>query len=426
MPLATIPVAALDLADHIREDDLVTWGQAMGEPRALVDLYTAARHRIGPTRALLGLQLSDGIAEIHTDFISPVSYGALGSVRALARAGRLQLLPCRYSALPGLITTARFRPDIVLVQLSPPGPDGSHSLGWCSDILPVAMKHARAVIAEINPAVPWVRMDRPLDLNRIAVAIESRIPLPEFSAPLPGATEEAIADRLTPRIPDGATLQIGVGAIPSAILGGLRHHRDLGLHSGLVTDGIADLASCGALTNARKPLLPGIGVGAVVLGGDKVTRYVADNPGFMLCGADYTHGARALSALDNLVAINSALEVDLFGQVNAEQAGPHYVGAIGGQPDFMQAATAAPNGLSVIALPATAGRGEARRSRIVARIDRTVTTARYDVDIVVTEHGLADLRGLDLAARARALIATSAPEFRDALERAARMEGPPA
>ncbi|WP_168206482.1 acetyl-CoA hydrolase/transferase family protein [Labrenzia sp. PHM005] len=416
MTLSPSDPSSLNLADYIRPGDLVTWGQAMAEPLELVKSYIEQRHEIGPARAFVGLSISNALNEAITDRISLISYGALGTLAPLHSKGLVSLVPCRYSTMPSLVTNGQLRPDVVFVQLSPPGPDGTHSLGWSNDLLPVAMKHARVVLAEINPAVPWVRMDQPLDEALIHHTITSTQALPELKAPDPGPLENTIAEHVANLIPDGATLQYGVGAVPSAILNALRSHRDLGLHSGLVTDEIVDLATCGALTNARKNIFQGVSVGAVAIGSGKLAEFMTDNPAYLSCQTAVTHGAAPLSQLDSLVAINSALEVDLRGQVNAEQVGSRYLGAIGGQPDFMHAATHAENGLSIIAMPAKSGRN-GKRSRIVSRLSGSqVTTARSDVDVVVTEYGAADLRGLDVQARARALTRIAAPHHQEHLE----------
>lgn len=421
MALPVIEQNDLDLRDLIRAGDMVTWGQGLAEPTALVRQYIAQRQDIGPTRAFLGMVLSDTFGSEYTDFITPVSYGALGSVAAFAKAGTLEMVPSRYGLIPQLMASGKLRPDVVFVQLSPAGPDGTHALGWCNDMLPTAMQHARVVIAEINSNVPWVRMDAPIDESRITAAIHSTEPLPDWTSPAPGPTEAAIAHALADYIPEDATLQYGVGAVPSAILNALKGHRNLGLHSGLVTDEIVDLTECGALTNARKALLPGIGIGAVALGSDRLAHFMTNTASFRLCQTTFTHDGAVLAALDNLVAINSALEVDLFGQINAEQVGSRYLGAIGGQPEFMHAATAAPNGASIIAMPASYGKG---RSRIVPEISGPfVTNGRYNADLVATEFGVADLRGLSVDQRARALISVAPPDHRDALTAAGRERG---
>ncbi len=413
----------LDLAKFIRAGDLVSWGQAMSEPRSLIAKYLEQRHDLGPTRAFVGLTLTEDLQPQHCDAISLLSYGALGGLAPLHNAGLLQIIPCRYSALPGLIRRGSLRPDVLFIQISPPGPDGSHSLGWCNDVLPTMIDHARVVLAEINPEVPWVRMDRPLDESKVTATIRSSHTLPTFATPTPGTVETRIAQHLAEYIPDGATLQYGIGTIPSAILRALNNHRDLGIHSGLITDEVIDLTHSGALTNGRKAHRPGIGVGAVAIGGPKLSRFLQDNPEFCMVQTDETHGATVLAQLDNLVAINSALQVDLLGQVNAEQVGSRYLGAIGGQPDFMHAATYSENGLSVIALPSTTSNGD--RTRITATLTGPqVTTARSDVDLVVTEHGVADLRGKTVSQRAKELTAIAAPQHREPLERSAHQTRP--
>jgi len=422
MTLYPIDAGSLKLSDHIRPGDLVTWGQAMAEPLELISAYLDQRHEIGSTRAFVGLSLSGILQPEHTDRVSLMSYGALGTLRPLVSKGHAQIIPCRYSSIPALMRQGLLKSDVMFVQLSPPGPDGTHSLGWSNDFLPAAMANARVVLAEINPAVPWVKMDTPLDEGLISHAIYSERPLPRLPASNPGDVEHRIAAHLADYIFDGATLQYGIGAIPAAILSALKSHKDLGLHSGLVTEEIVDLAECGALTNTQKAVYPGVSVGAIAIGGQKLADYIADEKNYLSCQTDITHGGATLSKLVNLVAINSALEVDLSGQVNAEQVGDRYLGAIGGQPDYMHAATHAPKGLSIIALPSTSGR-DGTRSRIVSRLSGPyVTTPRSDVDLVVTENGVADLRGLDEAARTTALIAIAAPAHRETLERARSAE----
>jgi len=419
MSLRLHPLSQLDITRYIRAGDLVSWEQAMAEPRGLLAAYLAARHSIGPTRAFAGLSLSGDLKPVHCDAIKVLSYGALGSTAALVRQDLVDLYPCRYAQMPALIRQGQLRPDVLLLQLSPPGPDGRHSLGFNNDLLPIMMQAARVVLAEVNPTVPWVHMDTPLEEARITAAFHSDAPLPQFSAPLPGTVEQAIAAHLADYIPEGATLQYGVGAVPTAILQALRHHRDLGLHSGLVTDDIIELIACGALTNAHKELLPGCSVGGVAMGSARLSKFLDSNPDYLSCSVDLTHSARSLSQLRRLVAINSALEVDLYGQVNAEQIGTRYLGAIGGQVDFMHAAAEAEQGLAVIALPAGAG----EKSRIVSKLSGPqVTTARSEVDLVATEHGVADLRGLSTETRAAALIKIAAPEARDRLRHAWQKE----
>jgi len=408
----------LELADHIRPGDRVTWGQASAEPLDLVDLLIAQRAGIckkgGKISVFIGMPLTDTLRPEHNDFIAPLSYGALGSCAKLLAAGVLELMPCHYSSIPLLMQSGHLGIDVVFVQISPPGPDGTHSLGFCSDYLPAAMKCARLVIAEINENVPWSHMDQPLDPDLIDFAITSSRPVATLAMPEPGDVEQRIAQHIAGVVEDGATLQYGVGAIPTAVLRALSDHKDLGLHSGLITEDIIDLIESGVITNAHKAVHPGVSVGAISIGGPRLKDFLHDNPAIEIHPSTSTHGTSTLSRIDNLVAINSALEVDLYGQVNAEQVGDRYLGAIGGQVDFMHAATTAARGLSIIAMPATTSRSTT--SRITDQLSGPfVTTCRTDVDMVVTEFGLADLRGKTLEQRARSLINIAAPDHRDRL-----------
>jgi len=404
----------LDLTAYIRPGDTVTWGQATAEPLALIGKLLDQRADIGQVRAFVGMSIANMFRPEHADFIKFISYGAVGTNTPLAAAGALELIPCHFSAVPHLIDSGRLPIDAVFVQLSPPGPDGTHSLGFSNDFLKIAMQRARVVIGEINPHVPWSRLDAPLDESLIDFAIESDIAPAAPDTPAPSPAEVQIAKTIAGVVPDGATLQYGIGSLPAAVLAALSGHRDLGLHSGLITDEAVDLVEAGAITNARKPIHTGVSVSAVGCGSDKLKTFLHDNPAVEMHPSTTTHGAATLAQLTNLVSINSALEVDLYGQVNAEQVGRRYVGAIGGQVDYMHAAATAPGGLAIIAMPAQLG--DTGRSRITDTLGGPfVTTARTDVDLVVTEHGIADLRGKTLDERAAALIGIAMLEHQDRL-----------
>jgi len=416
--IKTIAADRLDLAEHLRPGDMITWGQASAEPLDLIDKLIEQRAAIGKVSAFVGLPLADILQPQHSDYITIVSYGALGTNARLQKAGALELLPCHYSALPMLMASGRLAIDVVFVQISPPGPDGTHSLGFCNDFLPAAMGRARLVIAEINAHVPWTRLDAPLDPGLVDFAIESdRLPA-NLVNPAPREAEQKIAAHIAGVVEDGATLQYGIGAIPAALLQALGGHKDLGLHSGLITEDVIDLVEAGVITNARKATHPGVSIGAITIGGKRLRDFLHDNPAVELHPSTTTHGPATLSQIDNLVALNAALEVDLYGQINAEQVGDRYIGAIGGQVDFMHAATTAANGLSIIAMPATLGKSGA--GRIVERLGGPlVTTCRTDVDMVVTEFGIADLRGKTLRQRAQSLVNIALPDHHARLQQAA-------
>lgn len=409
----------LALADYIRPGDCVYWGEGSGEPTALVEQLVAQRAALGGISVFLGMNVSGLMQPEYADHLKFRSYGALVTVARLQKAGVLTLMPCNYSALPRLIRSNKLAIDVAMVQLSPPGPDGTHSLGLSNAAMPAAIEKARVVIAEINSQVPWTHTDYQLDPSCITVAIESDQPPPEMPVPTPGDADRAIGRHLAALVPNGATLQYGIGGIPTALLSELGNHQHLGLHTGLFTDPIVDLVESGVIDNSRKPTLPGVSVAAFAIGSERLRRFLHNNASISVRQLDSTHGAASLSQIDNLVAINSALEVDLFGQVNAEQVGSRYVGTIGGQVDFMHAASTSENGFSVIALPSVIPGKQT--SRITAKLNGPfVTTARADVDIVVTEHGVADLRGLSVAERVQQMIRIAAPEHRDALTAAAQ------
>lgn len=412
MSAALTDVAAIDFARWLRPGDTVLWGQANAEPRTLTRALVAQRHALARLRLVLGIDLSRTLQPEHADAFDFVSYCGAGGNRALAAAGVLDILPCSYSQFPVLLRQGSLKVDVVLLQVSPPDAQGRYSLGLANDLLIAALDSARVVIAECHPDVPWTHGARTLAADDFDLLVNaSEAPLENLPA-APCAVSLAIARNVAQWIDDGATLQLGLGAIPDAVLALLGDRRDLGLHSGVIGDGVVELFERGVLTNARKTIDAGIGIAGVLMGSQRLYRFAHRNPGLQLRGSDYTHAADVLRQIDRFVAINSAIEVDLSGQVNAEVAGGTYVGAVGGAPDFIRAAQASAGGISIIALPATAG----ARSRIVAKLSGPVTTPRCDAGIFVTEHGIADLRGLGLKARRQRLLDIAAPEHRNALE----------
>jgi len=268
--------------------------------------------------------------------------------------------------------------------------------------------------------VPWTYTERVLREGDFALSVRSSR-APALASPgAPGEIEQRIAAHAAGFVPDGATLEFGIGSLPDAILAALADRRDLGVHSGSLGDGVVDLMRRGVISNARKPIDAGKTIGGVLLGTRKLFDFVDRNAAVELRSSDYTHGARVLAQLPNFVAINSAVEVDLTGQVNAEIANGAYVGAVGGAPDFIRAANTSPDGLSLICLPSAAG---SKFSRIVARLTGPVATPRSEAGVFVTEYGAADLRGLSVRARIARMIGIAHPVFRESLEREAHALG---
>jgi acyl-CoA hydrolase len=273
------------------------------------------------------------------------------------------------------------------------------------------------VIAEVNERVPFTFGDALLPAARIDCAVHvSRTPVEVPPAPIV-ATDLAIARHAAGYIRDGAVIQVGIGAVPDAILRLLHDRRDLGVHSGMIGDGLVDLVEAGVVTNAMKPIDTGVSVAGALIGTRRLYDFAHRNPQIGVRRSSHTHGEEVLSRLRGLVTINSALEIDLTGQVNAERTGAEYLGGTGGQVDYVRAGARSPGGRSIIALPATARGGSI--SRITAALTGPVTTARSEVDVIVTEFGAAELKGKTLADRARRLVQIAHPAFREELDRAA-------
>jgi acyl-CoA hydrolase len=412
-PLEVDP-AELDLRRFLRRGDGVLWGQGSAEPVALVDRLIEQCEEIGDLSGFSGLTYREVLATPRAEALDLVSYGALGALAKVAARRPLRVVPAHFSALPALFAAGALPGDVAMVQVAPPGADGNCSLGLDATYVADAIYHARLVIAEVNETVPWVP-GASLPWERIDVAVRTATPPLELPAARGGLAEARIAARIAALVDDGDTIQVGVGALPEAILRELRGARDLGVHSGMICDPIADLVESGAITGSRKDADRGLVVTGAALGSNRLFDFLRATESVVLRPVSYTHRPDVLARVGRLVAVNGALEVDLSGQVNAESAGGRYVGAVGGQVDFLRGAAAA-GGLAIVALPATVARTGA--SRIVTALNGPVTTSRVDVDLVVTEFGVARLRGLDLAERARALTAIAAPEHREALDRA--------
>ena len=405
------------LSGLVAPGDLVVVGQGSAEPTALTQELIRQRHAVSGLRLFVGVVLSDTFDPERTDGVSFSSFGALGNTSRLAKAGRVDIYPVHYGALPELFSRGHVVPDVVMLQLSPAVDGAGMSLGLASDYVVDAARKARLVIAEVNRDTPWTYGgELPTDLRIDHYVEAERVPV-ELPPARCGKVEEAIATRVAALIPDGATIQTGIGAIPDAILTALGSHRELGIHSGMIGDRVADLVEAGVVTNSRKSFDRGLTVGGLLFGTKRLNRFAHRNRALRLCPPSHTHGAQVLASIASLFAINSAIEVDLTGQVNAETANRVYVGGVGGQVDFVRGANASQGGRSIIAMPATARQGSV--SRIVAALSGPVTSLRSDADLVVTEWGVAELRGQPLADRARRMIAVAAPEFREELARAA-------
>lgn len=406
-------ISSVDLDRYIRPGDLVVWGQGCAEPLSLAEALADQREQLGGVRCFTGISQSSAVRAENCDYLSFVSYSAAGANRALADAGALDILPVHYSELPQILAHGPLRADVLFLSLPPAGPDGTFGLGLGADYPATLIGQARTVIAEINDQVPDVRADRRVHRGEIDVLVQVSRPPPEYPMAPARGSEDAIAGHVAGLIPDGATIQLGIGSIPSAVASRLRGHRDLGIHSGVITDAVADLIAAGVVTGARKSVDPAIVITGFLMGSPALVAVAARDRSIELRDTRYTHDPAVLAAQRQLVAINSATEVDLTGQVNSETAAGRYVGAVGGATDFLRGAARSEGGVPVIALPSTAGPA----SRIVARLSGPASQSRADAGVIVTEYGIADLRGLTVSQRQERMLAIAHPDHRAALEK---------
>ena len=407
--------STLDFCAHLRAGDVVTWPQGTGEPLGLTRRLVEQRRALPAVELLVGMTSSATLSPEHADrFRFRVLNGA-GSTRKLTVANVADIVPCYVSAVPALVRSGAIRVDVVLLRVKPHPRPGFFTVGVMADFVPALVAVARCVIAEVDPRLPVTAQDALVAEGDIDVLTEcdaDEILMPD---PEPDETDKRVAAHVAALIPDGATIQMGVGGLPVAVCCALNNHRDLGVHSGVISDVIVSLVEKGVVTNARKGIDAGRTVTGGLFGSRRLMDFADGNDALQMRSSEYTHSQQVLARVQSLYAINSGIEVDLTGNVNAEVAAGRYIGAIGGQLDFVRGAFASPGGRAIIALPSTTPDG--KHSRIVASLaGRPVTTPRADADIVVTEYGVADLRGRSFSERAGRLRAIAHPDFRDRLQ----------
>jgi 4-hydroxybutyrate CoA-transferase len=338
-------------------------------------------------------------------------------LRAALDAGRAQAARHPLSALPRLFATGEWRADVLLLQVSSPGETGHVSLGVSVDYMRAVLAQKPLVIAEINPRMPRTAGDTLLPVTAIDWCVDATEPPQDMAPAAPDLVDEQIARNVASLVRDGAVLQAGIGALPDRVVASLGHLRHLGLHSGIVTDAARPLIESGVIDNSTKRIKPGVSVTSMAGGTQSFYDFLHRNAAVEFHPCSFTHDAQVLAQLDGLCAINSALQVDLQGNANAETAGGRRISLPGGLPDFATGASRAKDGMSIVALRSTAGRQ--RASSIAVQVDSPATLAADQIDYVVTEYGIASLRGAGPAARAAALVSIAHPEYRDALARAA-------
>jgi len=414
-------VSAAEALRAVKSGDRVVVGHATGEPQALIEALVARASELS------------GVEIVHMVAMGPAKYAQPGmeksfrhngfflggTTRKAVEEGRADFTPCFFSEVPRLFRSGALPVDVALIQVTPPDADGFCSYGVSADYTQPAAESARIVIAQMNRSMPRTGGSK-IALDAITHVVEKDEPVLELKPPQIGDIERRIGENVAGLIPDGATLQLGIGAIPDAVLLFLNDKKDLGIHSEMFSDGVVHLAQRGVITNAKKTINPGKFVCTFLMGSRVLYDFVDRNPAVELAPVDYVNDPFVIAQHDNMMSINSALQVDLMGQVNAEMIGARQFSGVGGQVDFVRGAGRSKGGKSIIAMPSTAAGG--KLSRICLEIDRgaAVTTSRTDVHYVVTEFGIAELRGKSLRRRAEALIAIAHPDFRDMLAKAVR------
>ncbi len=337
--------------------------------------------------------------------------------REAVNTGRADYVPVFLSEIPGLFRSGLMKVDVCMIQTTPPDEHGFVSLGAEVLTSKCAIEAAPISIAQVNTRMPRTLGDAFIHVSRFAKVVECSEPLPELHRKPYTDVERRIGENIASLIDDGSTLQLGIGGIPDAVLSALKSHKDLGIHTEMISNGVKDGIEQGFITGSRKTLHPGKIVGTFVLGTHDLYDFVNDNPVFELHPTDYTNDPFIVARNEKMVAINSAIEVDLTGQICSDSIGPYIYSGFGGQVDFIRGAARSKEGRPIIALPATARKRTVSRIVPYLRPGAGVVTTRADVHYVITEFGIAYLHGKNLRERARALIQIACPEFREELER---------
>ncbi len=404
---------------NVVSGDRVVFGHAAGEPTVLIDELVKQKERLQNVEIVHMVPLGESpycFPEMEKSFRHN-SLFAGAATRKPINEGRADYTPVFFSEIPRLFTKNLLPADVALIQLAPPDSDGYLSFGVSVDYTKPVAESAKKVIAEVNKQMPRTRGSN-IHFSQIDCIVETdraliEIPLPEISS-----VEEKIGLHVASLVPDKANLQLGIGAIPDAVLKFLGDKKDLGIHTEMFSDGVVDLYKKGVITNKYNNLNPGKFTATFLMGTRRLYDFVDNNPDVDMRPVDYTNNITVAGRVNNLISINSAIQVDLFGQVCADTLGYQQYSGVGGQVDFVRASSLSPGGKSIIALPSTNRNGTI--SRIVAHLDRgaCVTTSRNDVHYVVTEHGIADLRAKTIRQRAQALIDIAHPNFRTDLKNA--------
>lgn len=415
-------ISAEEAVLKIKNGQRVSLSHAAGVPQACVDALCSHASHFKDVEIYHMLCLGEGkyMAPEMAPHFRHITNFVGGNSRKAIEENRADFIPAFFYEVPSLFRSGLLNIDVAIVQLSMPDSDGYCSFGISCDYSKPSTEGTTLVIGEINAQMPYVHGDNKIHLSELDYIVMADYPLYTIPQPNIGEVEEAIGRHCATLVEDGSTLQLGIGAIPDAVLLFLKEKKDLGIHTEMFSDGVIELVRSGVITGKKKTLHPGKIVATFIMGSEAVYQFAHNNPDVELYPVDYVNDPRIIAQNDDLVSINSCIEIDLMGQVVSESIGPKQFSGTGGQVDYVRGATWSKRGKSIMAIPSTARKGTA--SRIVPRIAEgaAVTTLRNEVDYVVTEYGIAHLKGRNLRERAEALIAIAHPNFREELREAFR------
>lgn len=417
-------ISAEDAARYVSSGDRIYLGGGAGFPQVLEHAIVKRSGSLENVEVVHVLTFAGG-EYLEPQFSKSFRHRALfigEPARAAVNQGRADYVPVFLSEVPKLFTDGSLPLDVAFIQVSPPDEHGFCSYGVEVGVTKPAAEAAKMLIAEVNPHMPRVLGDSFIHIKNIDHFVEVDYPLPEAGPRLTTTAQEQIAELVAEMIPDEATLQLGIGGLPNAVLSKLSSKRNLGIHSELFSDGVIDLVEKGVITNEAKTLHPGKIVAGFLFGSQRLYKFVHDNAMIELHPADYVNDPFVIAQNNKMTAINSAIEVDLTGQVCADSMGGSYYSGIGGQLDFIRGASRSDGGKAIVALPSLA---KGNHSRIVPRLQEGagVVTSRGDVHYVVTEYGVASLHGKSVRERASELIRIAHPDFREELHYFAKQQG---
>ncbi len=410
-------VDATTAIQHIKSGDRVVVGHAVGEPSYLLDVMVENKERFRDVEVVHMVCMGKGeycLPGMEKHFRHNSLFIG-GTARDAAFEGRADYTPCYFSEIPDLFTSGALPVDVALIHVGPPDHTGHCSMGVSVDYTVAAAESAKLVIAQINPQMPRTLGESFIHVSNIHWFVERDEPIIELAPAKATDIEKAIAQECASLIEDGSTLQLGIGSLPDAVLNCIVNKKDLGIHSEMISDGVANLVEMGVINCSKKTLLKGKIVVSFLMGTKKLYEFAHDNPMIHMAPVDWVNDPYIIRQNEKMVAINSCVQVDLMGQVCSESIGLKQISAVGGQVDFVRGANMSKGGKSIIAMPSTIGNGKI--SKIVPFLDQgaAVTTNRTDVSYIVTEYGIASLKGKTLRERARLLINIAHPNFKPML-----------